>query len=335
MVGSPPSVAFDPFDPAMLTDPCPAYAELRDAGPVVRLPAHDVWAVGRYDDVRAALRDYETFSSAGGIASPPARPGDAHAETGLVIRADPPLQTRMRRTVAPLFTTRALAEQERPLRLRITEVLDAVIGAGPVDVIGALADVVAVGTFADLVCRVGLDEAEAWSVLAGLSRAGMDTAADLIGTILHLLATRPEAWDALRACPQLAEVACEEALRFESPVPYLFRTTTRATVIGDTPVPAGSGVLLLHGAANRDPRHYRDADTFDVHRFDRQPVDHLAYGHGVHLCVGAPLARLEGRVLLEELLARVSAIEPAGEPERRRDRVTRGFTRLPLRILGR
>jgi cytochrome P450 len=332
MVASAPTVSFDPFDPVVLADPYEAYAEVRDAGPAVHVPAHDLWAIGRYDDVRAALRDFERFTSAG---DEPPLPGGPHATTGRVIRSDPPDHTRARRAVAPLFTERALAQQERRLRMRVADALDGLVGAGPVDVIDALATPIAVGTFADLLCRVDLEEGEAWSVLAGLSAAGMDTTAEVLGNTLHLLATHPEAWAALRSCPRLAEAACEEVLRHESPVQQVARTATEEVDLGGVAIPAGARVLLLPGSADRDPRHYDDADAFAVRRFERRPADHVAFGHGVHLCLGAPLARLEGRVVVEELVARAAAVEPAGEPERPATPGGRRLRALPLVIHGR
>ena len=89
-----------------------------------------------------------------------------------------------------------------------------------------------------------------------------------------------------------------------------YRTATRDYTVGENTIPAGARVLLLFAAANRDPRHYDDPDTFDL---DRNPTDHLAFGGGVHFCLGVPLTRLEGARVFSQLLPRVEAIRLAGE----------------------
>jgi beta-dihydromenaquinone-9 omega-hydroxylase len=94
-------------------------------------------------------------------------------------------------------------------------------------------------------------------------------------------------------------------VRWGSPVQHLYRTTVADYTVGSTTIPAGSRVLLLFGAANRDPRKFPDPDVFDI---DRNPTDHVGFGSGIHHCLGAKLARLEARVVLEELLPRVRRI---------------------------
>lgn len=136
------------------------------------------------------------------------------------------------------------------------------------------------------------------SMVAG---AGNETATRLIGFTMQLLAQHPDQRELIAEDPSLVTPAIEEILRLESPSPAQARWVQNDVVVHDTTIPAGSIMLLLNGAANRDPRHWTNADAFDVHR-DEGP--HLAFGYGLHFCLGAALARLEGRVCLEEVLRR-------------------------------
>jgi cytochrome P450 len=100
--------------------------------------------------------------------------------------------------------------------------------------------------------------------------------------------------------------ALEEVRRFDSSVIAWRRRTTQAVQIGGVPVPAGANLLLLLGSANRDPAVFADPERFDIHRQNAR--EHLSFGHGAHYCLGAPLARLEARVVLEELSARLPSL---------------------------
>jgi cytochrome P450 len=122
--------------------------------------------------------------------------------------------------------------------------------------------------------------------------------------------------------------AVEEMLRWDSPVVSFVRTATRDTEVHGQPIAAGEQVLLLYPSANRDEEVFgADADRFVV---TRDATDHVAFGVGPHFCLGAALARLEGRVLFEELLRRFPSVTLAGEARRRPSVVMRGFVRLPL-----
>jgi cytochrome P450 len=132
-----------------------------------------------------------------------------------------------------------------------------------------------------------------------------------------------------RARAGAIDVLVEEALRFDTPVQLMFRTATRAVDIAGTTLPPGATVLALLGAANRDPSVFTDPDRFDP---DRDTSEHLSFGHGIHFCLGAALARLEARVALEELVARAPTLAVSGDVERISSIVFRGPTRLPLRF---
>jgi len=147
--------------------------------------------------------------------------------------------------------------------------------------------------------RLGFDEVMAFFTL--LQLAGSETTARLLGWGAVLLARHPDQRAKLVATPELVPNAVEELLRYEAPSPIQARFVTRDVEWHGQTVPACSKLALLTGSAGRDERAFADADTFDVERdFDR----HLTFGYGVHFCLGASLARLEGRIVLEETLAR-------------------------------
>jgi cytochrome P450 len=152
----------------------------------------------------------------------------------------------------------------------------------------------------------------------------------LISNMLNAFADHGDQWERLRANPQLAESAVAEALRFDSPIRMFFRTTTAPTVLGGVLVPAETRIGVIFAAANRDPAKFADPDHFDI---GRKPNPHLAFGASIHLCLGAPLARLEARLLLEELARRVRFIERPGAGERTGNSLTHGFAKLPLRLV--
>lgn len=136
------------------------------------------------------------------------------------------------------------------------------------------------------------------NVLAG---AGNETTNRLIGWMTKTLAQHPDQRRALVEDPSLIPDAVEETLRFEPPATHVGRYVTRDVEYHGQTVPAGSALLMLVGSANRDERRYVDGDSFDIRR-ERLP--HLAFGHGIHTCMGLVLARLEGRIVLEEFLKR-------------------------------
>jgi cytochrome P450 len=149
-----------------------------------------------------------------------------------------------------------------------------------------------------------LSHREATTVVYGLLTAGHETTTSLIGNALRRLLTDRSAWEGIRCEPSLIPNAIEEVLRLDSSVISWRRRTTRAVEIGAVPVPPDANLLLLLGSANRDPAVFSDPDRFDSHRANA--ADHLSFGHGSHFCIGAPLARLETRVVLEELSSRLA-----------------------------
>jgi cytochrome P450 len=132
-----------------------------------------------------------------------------------------------------------------------------------------------------------------------LLTAGHETTTNLIGNLVHLLLRHPEQWSRLQRQPALIQPAIEEALRFEAPKQRNFRRVKRSHVFAGMPFEENQMVFQLIGAANRDPCKFDLADTFDI---TRQKNEHLSFGAGIHFCLGAPLARMEARVILETLI---------------------------------
>lgn len=168
---------------------------------------------------------------------------------------------------------------------------------------------------------------EAALLVRSLLTAGVDTTVIGLGCALDCLARDEAQWQLLRDDPELAGAAFEESLRYASPVQTFFRTTTRDVAVGGVTIPPGDKVLLFLAAANRDPRRWPDPDRFDLRR---RANGHVAFGFGIHACVGAAMARLEGEVLLEALALRVDRLELAGPPRRRLNNTLSGFASLPL-----
>lgn len=163
--------------------------------------------------------------------------------------------------------------------------------------------------------------------------AGNETTANLLASMMLLLLRNPGQLDRLRADRSLIPAAVEEALRLEAPVQGSVRVTRQDTEINGRPVPAGSRVLIVAGAANRDAQVYPEPDRFDLDREDAR--SHLTFGKGIHFCLGAALSRLEGTVALEVLLERLASFElpEPFEPAYLDNAVLRGPRALPLRVV--
>ena len=173
-----------------------------------------------------------------------------------------------------------------------------------------------------------LTEREMLTMLRLLLVAGNETTTNLIGNGLLALLRHPEQLERLRAEPGLIPAAVEELLRFDSPVQTDFRGALRDCEVNGFPVRRGQAVITLLGAANRDPEAFEDPDRLDV---GRDGVGHLSFGRGIHHCLGAPLARLEGRIVFETLLERFASIRLlAAKPAFRSTVVLRGLDSLPI-----
>ena len=158
--------------------------------------------------------------------------------------------------------------------------------------------------------------------------AGFETTVNLLGTGAHLLATHPDQLALLRDDPSLWPNAVDEMLRYESPVQSTARWADRDVEISGVTVRKGVLVLVFIGGANRDPAVFENPDVFDVRRPNAR--DHLSFSAGVHYCLGAALARAEGRIGLQRLFERYPDLALAGEPTLRSTRTLRGFETLPI-----
>jgi cytochrome P450 len=186
----------------------------------------------------------------------------------------------------------------------------------------------------DIVTQLALDERltqrdfDVYFVL--LATAGNETTRHTITHGLLALLEHPDQLARLRSDPELFKPAAEEMLRWATPVHHFRRTTTRATELAGTEIPAGAKVTTWFVSGNRDEEVFANPDAFDV---GRTPNKHMAFGPGgIHHCMGAHLAKLEVRIAFEELLARVTDIELTGPAERLRSNFFNGVKRLPVRV---
>jgi cytochrome P450 len=173
-----------------------------------------------------------------------------------------------------------------------------------------------------------LTKAEILTYLTVVAGAGNETTARLIGWAGKVLADHPDQRQELVADRSLIPGAIEELLRYEPPAPHIGRYVARDVELYGEKVPTGSAMLFLAGAANRDDRRFPDGDRFDIHR---QDGPHITFGYGIHFCLGAALARLEGRVALDEVLTRFPEWEVDTDNTRLAPTSTvRGFETLPV-----
>ena len=166
-------------------------------------------------------------------------------------------------------------------------------------------------------------------MVRSLLSAGFDTTVNGISSAIYGFATYPDQWQLLRTTPELHKTAFDEVMRWETPGQTFFRTTSRAVEVDGVPIPADEKILLMLGSANRDPRRWDDPDKLD---FNRNSFGHVALGHGIHLCVGQMIARLEGELLIAAFAKRVAAFELDGPPVRRPNNCLRGFASVPVRV---
>jgi len=368
-----PGPTYDPFDPRVHESyPGDLYAWLRSERPVYRNDERDFWALSRFDDVQAALRDWKTFSTAGPrgvhIDSRPAIYG-----AGDFLELDPPRHTELRNLVRQPFSLRAVAELEPDVRRRTTALLAPVLAAGGGDLAAEVcwplafeltaemlgipredlervdelvrrfsavvpgspdlpSDATAAGDaayeyvvellsrdrgrlrgivrdIADARSRGEVSEAEAPGIPMLFFGAAIETPATACANLLRLLAQHPDQRRLLLDGDVELPVAIEELFRYESPLQCLARTTTEPVTLHGAELPEGATVLLAYGAANRDERRWPGADELQLTRERKRNV---AFGEGIHHCIGAPLARLQARVVVELVTAAAPEYEVCG-----------------------
>jgi len=328
-------VYYDPYDVGINADPYPVYRRLRDEAPLYINERHGFYAVSRFADVEAGLRDPKTYISGrggiieliqAGIEMPP----------GILIFEDPPSHTMHRSLLSRVFTPRKMAALEPKVRAFCARSLDPLVGTGGLDFIADLGAQMPMRTigmllvsgeiFADYIdwraehpsddlmtellqaefedetgSTRRLTRAEVLTYVTVIAGAGNETTTRLIGWTGKVLADHPDQRRELVDDPTLIPNAIEELLRFESPAPHMARYVASDVEVHGQTVPEGSIMLFMVGSANRDDRQFPDGDRFDIHR---QIAQHLTFGYGIHFCLGAALARLEGRIALEEVLLR-------------------------------
>jgi cytochrome P450 len=179
-----------------------------------------------------------------------------------------------------------------------------------------------------------LNNVEAAVILHTLLSAGGESTTSLLGNAVRMLAEHQDLQEQLRQNPGLIPMFVEEALRLEPPFRYHMRYAPKDTTLGGVAIAAGSTVLLLWGAANRDPDAFERPDVIDLQR--EVPRRHVAFGRGIHHCVGAPLARIEARNVLTVLLSRTSniALDPELAPKWTNSLMVRRHEVLPVRLVA-
>lgn len=162
--------------------------------------------------------------------------------------------------------------------------------------------------------------------------AGNETTTNLLSNMLNHISYNPNIWEELRQNKDLVDAAIEETLRFDSPVHWVSRRATKDTELSGQIIKKGENVFAIMGSANRDSNHYENPDEFRLDR--KQNKDHHTFGHGIHFCMGAPLARLEGKYALEGLLNRFQEVTPLKNAKNQRtsSSMLRGYHHLWLNL---
>jgi cytochrome P450 len=384
----------DPFSHEVLEDPLPMHAALREAGPVVHLTTYDVYAFARYEQVHAALVDWQDFQSSAGVGMSHFGKEKPWRPPSLLLEADPPRHDAPRRVLTKVLGPRALRRLREGWAADADQLVDEVLSGGrEFEAVSALTGVFPLRVFPDAVgipkagrenllpygdhafnafgpgndlvakgaprvaelsawvnaqCErdVLTDDgfgAQIWAasdrgeitpeqaplIVRSLLTAGVDTTVHGLSAVLYAFATNPDQWQRLRAQPELARVAFDEAVRWESPVQTFFRTATVDVRVGDHVVPEGKKILMFLASANRDPRRWDDPDSFDL---SRDPSGHVGFGMGIHQCAGQHVARLESEALITALARRVRGIELAGPTQRHHNNTLRAWDSIPVRV---
>lgn len=175
------------------------------------------------------------------------------------------------------------------------------------------------------------DDIDLVKIIMFLFGAGQDTSAKLLGNSIRYLAENPELQETLRKDRSLIPTFIEEMLRLEGSTKLTFRLTTKTTKVGDTVIPAGKRVVIAMAAANRDPRQWENPHEFQLNR--KKVMQHVGFGRGIHTCIGAPLARAEVKIILNQFLEQTSAItlaEPKAGMKYEPSYVIRGLSELKV-----
>jgi cytochrome P450 len=373
-----PVTDLDPWSDASLADPYPVYKPLRDIGPVVWFERYKVAALPRFADVRQALTDWQTFTSAKGACIDHQQ---AVAMSESILTTDPPMHGGYRKPLTDLLSVASLADEVRVIEAVADEFAERLVRGRTFDGVKDLSAPYSVKVVMDLlgfpnegrdrIAPLGerafntmgpadarhADGVIALQELAELTHGnvdqlcpgrhgerlvqgghgmlaytwpGIDTTVHALSSAVLEFARNPDQWDLVRADPGLIPSAFNEVLRLHTPVQTFARVTAKPVTIGDVELPADVRVAVMFASANRDERRYVDPDRFDV---TRNPLDHLAFGRGIHLCVGMHLARIEAHSLFAALARRVVRFELAAEPVWKPNNTLHGLGSLPVRVV--
>ncbi len=407
-----PLAEYNMFDPAVQEDPWGYYRKLRDEAPVYRDPNTGIVQVSTYELVLEVLKQPELFSNRFGLVmgsgQPPPELEEVMAKgwppVDTMLTADPPEHKRFRGLVNKAFTPRRVNGIEPTMHAITSELIDAFIGRGRVELVGELAvplpltvisdqlgvprkdlarfkrwtdaflaqlggmasleeqveaarqivdfqhytaavleerrssrreDIISDLVHARLEGERPLDTAECLSILQQLLVAGNETTASSIAEGTWLLIQNPDQLALVRERPELVEKLVEEVLRLSSPTANMWRVVKQDTVLGGVELSAGSMLMVRFGAADRDESVFPDPERFWIERPNAS--EHLAFGHGIHFCIGAMLARREMKVAFTHLLERLDGLRLApGHPvEHKPNILLRGLRELWLEFEAR
>src|SRR6266700_2269555 len=297
---NPRSRAFSLFRPRPLEEIPQTYSwfeEMRTNRPVFQDEVMPLWQVFRYEDVLKVLTDYARFSS-----KPLGAFTGSFLEDTLVTK-DPPDHRKLRNLVNQAFTPRAVARLADRITQITQELLEQVRPQGKMDIVSDIAFPLPAKVIAEM---LGVPSGD-WDIFQRWARvdssdpaaARQETTKNLIANAIVCFTDHPGAMERLIREPALMPTAIEEVLRYLPPVWFLFRQTRTGVELGGQHIPADQVLLAWTASANRDPAQFPNPDKFDI---QREPNRHLAFGHGIHFCVGAPLARLEARIALPMML---------------------------------
>jgi cytochrome P450 len=387
-----PALAWDPL--VGLDDPYPVYRRLRDEAPLYHEERSDLWALTRFDDVQAASKDWETYStSLGGRGNDVDDTYQLFLPAGDMAGVDPPIHTRLRGALRLAFSPSALRSRFEPIvRRKAIELIETFADAGRADFARELARPLPGTTmfswfgfperdhpqlltwFGQMLERTPGERALPDRALAGRDRmreymqaaaaerleapredlmsflvqareagqisadellggsmllfvAGITTTSGLISNSLLHLDRFPDQRNLMRDDPTVIPAAIEELLRFDAPIQALARTATRVVPAHGRAIPEGARVVLVWASANRDERRWVDPDRLDI---TRPAQRHVSFGDGIHHCLGAPLARLEARIVFEELFQRIPEYRVSGPIIRVKTPTDRALESLPV-----
>lgn len=398
-----PKLVFNPVAQEYFDNPYEIYRRMRDEAPIYYDEDEDFYALTRHEDVAAAFKDHEAFSSARGCDLGMVRSGEVPQKS--IIFMDPPDHRHMRSLLNKAFTPRAIQSQRDTVVELVQhylahadpdnfDVVQDFSGPFPVEVITRMAGVpeefrqqvrlwidtslhrepgqidwseenqqanINSGMYYfglvderrknpqdDMISRLiaaeipdddgnkrRLDDIEIAGFATLLGGAGAETVTKLVGSAVVVFAQYPEQWQMLLEDRSLLPAAVEELLRFVGPVQYNVRYSVKDVELPSGTVPAHKPVFLMGASANRDPRAFDDAETFDITR-DRTQAQNLGLGYGIHSCLGAALARMESVIALDHLLDFMPRFEVDFDGlERVNMQNVAGFHHVPVKVLSR